>query len=186
MSALLDRIVSDPAVADVDLENFELLFDLDETLFRRNRAKDGEYMSDQKLTGSWRPDMPEILDALEQRGMKVGIFSSSPQEYIEGTLLIYARQFGKPATSLASNIQSTLDYAAGGNKYDATDELIAQRRAANPNAQITVVDDAILSFENGVGYVYVPPPLQYKGGEPEFTVVLHAATPPGADQDLTG
>lgn len=92
-SLFLDFIEEQPVLVDAVAATTDIVWDLDGTMFRAH-TEQGK-LPDGPLSGTWRPDMPTALQALQQRGFTQHILSSATPEYIQEALAIYKVQFGE-------------------------------------------------------------------------------------------
>ena len=157
-------LLTQPAIQDAAPETTDIFFDLDETMFRRNRFGYGE-VDDTTLVGRWRADMPETLAALRQRGFGIHILSSASLGYIRSALAIYAQQFSQDPAESFSNILSSRDISYYNDKTEACWMVADQVGELGRHA--IFVDDAALSFEEDeeeipFDYIRVPRELMYR------------------------
>jgi hypothetical protein len=162
-SFLLDH----PELADANPEETDIFWDLDETMFSRTRGEYGK-ASKTHLTGSWRPDMPQLLAEMQRRGFRsMHILSSADLPYINAALDIFRQQFSKDPTEYFDRLGTTGHY--GGTKlgacYDEASHSSTQGRRA------VFIDDSPIPFEQRdaelLGYVRIDRDMRY-GGDPDL------------------
>jgi hypothetical protein len=170
-SFLLDH----PELADANPDETDIFWDLDETMFSQTRGKYGK-ASETHLVGSWRPDMPQLLAEMQQRGFRsMHILSSADLLYISAALDIFRQQFGQDPMEYFDRLGTTRHY--GGTKLGACYDEAEHSR--NQGRRAVFIDDTHIPFEEGadshLGYVRVDRDMRY-GGDPD----LQFTTPFGA------
>jgi len=155
-TSFLEFLLSHPELENTDPKHTKLYFDLDETMFKRSS------FTPDTIAGTWRPDMPQTLAGLRERGFSFGILSSGQDGYIQAVLNIYQKQFSADPGEFFEDSLSTRTFDELGSKQIAYPEVAS--KAAIEGRQIIFVDDAPPNFNQQVGFsiVTVPRTNQYQ------------------------
>ncbi len=153
---LLDFLLKHQEVTRGHAGATRVFFGLDNILFCRSHE------TTKGVRGSWRPDMPQLVEGLLEEGFALSVLAHASRGYVNAALGIYEKQFNHCSSQVFDGAFILGDYSYSCNRdevFPALSKETFQNEGKRSLFIDTFLSPLIISAETQ--YVCVPEPLQY-------------------------